>query len=175
MKKFDVKRILGTVIGVVIVVAILFVIDGKAEKELLGTWAYSYTTEYVEDLDVELTEYFEVTEGRYRWYMDREETKASLLKAYDEYFKSQEITEEDVIASGYESIEDCKAQWLEEDLKNIVDDYNEDPGAGSWQINQGTFLFIEDGTSREYKTEYRIEDGNTLYLQTDGLILTKVK
>ena len=61
-----------------------------------------------------------------------------------------------------------------EDLKNIVDDYNEDPGAGTWQINQGTFLFIEDGTSREYKTEYRIED-NTLYLQTDGLILTKVK
>lgn len=81
MKKFDIKRIIGAIVGVVLVVAVLAITDGKAEKELMGTW----------------------------------------------------------------------------------------------QINQGTFLFIEDGTSREYKTDYRIEDGNTLYLQTDGLILTKVK
>lgn len=174
MKRFNLKKTIITIVVFVATIAVLAIVDGKAEKELMGTWAYAYTTEYAEDLDVELTEYFEVTEGRYRWYMDREETKASLLKAYDEYFKSEEITEEDIIKSGYKSIEDCKAQWLEEDLKNIVDDYNEDPGAGTWQINQGTFLFIEDGTSREYKTEYRIED-DTLYLQTDGLILTKVK
>ena len=174
MKRFNLKKTIITIVVFVATIAVLAIVDGKAEKELMGTWAYAYTTEYAEDLDVELTEYFEVTEGRYRWYMDREETKASLLKAYDEYFKSEEINEEDIIKSGYKSIEDCKAQWLEEDLKNIVDDYNEDPGAGTWQINQGTFLFIEDGTSREYKTEYRIED-DTLYLQTDGLILTKVK
>lgn len=174
MKRFNLKKTIITIVVFVATIAVLAIVDGKAEKELMGTWAYAYTTEYAEDLDVELTEYFEVTEGRYRWYMDREETKASLLKAYDEYFKSEEITEEDIIKSGYKSIEDCKAQWLEEDLKNIVDDYNEDLGAGTWQINQGTFLFIEDGTSREYKTEYRIED-DTLYLQTDGLILTKVK
>ena len=174
MKRFNLKKTIITIVVFVATIAVLAIVDGKAEKELMGTWAYAYTTEYAEDLDVELTEYFEVTEGRYRWYMDREETKASLLKAYDEYFKSEEINEEDIIKSGYKSIEDCKAQWLEEDLKNIVDDYNEDPGSGTWQINQGTFLFIEDGTSREYKTEYRIED-DTLYLQTDGLILTKVK
>ena len=137
--------------------------------------AYTYDVEYEEGVDVELTEFLEFTEGEYRWYMDRETTKTALLKTYDEYFEEYEITEEDIIEAGYKSFEDCKTQWLEEDLEYIVDDYNEEEGGkGTWQINQGEFTFIEEGTSAEFITDYKIEDGK-LYLQTDGLVLTKVK
>lgn len=175
MKKFNVKRLIVYVVAFIVVIAVFAIIDGNTKKDLMGTWAYTYTVEYDEDMDVEITEYFELTDGRYRWYIDREETKNSLLKAYDEYFKTKEITEEDVIEAGFKSIEDCKQSWLEEDLKYLVDDYNEaDGGVGTWKIDRGTFLFIEDGTSTEYKTEYRIED-DTLYLQTDGIVLTRVK
>ncbi|MBE6803746.1 MAG: hypothetical protein IJA43_04675 [Clostridia bacterium] len=175
MKKFDVKRLIGTIVGVVLVVAVLAIVDGNAEKKLLGTWAYTYDVEYEEGVDVELTEFLEFTEGEYRWYMDRETTKTALLKTYDEYFEEYEVTEEDVIAAGYKSFEDCKTQWLEEDLEYIVDDYNEEEGGkGTWQINRGEFTFIEEGTSAEFITDYKIEDGK-LYLQTDGLVLTKVK
>lgn len=175
MKNVNVKKIIGAIIGVILVVAVLAITDGSAEKDLIGTWAYTYEFEYYEGTELEVTEYLEFADGTYRWYMDRETTKTALLKNYEEYFTLNEITEEDVIASGYESIEDCKAQWLEEDLKALVDDYNEEEGgAGTWQINRGTFLFIENGTSTEYKTDYRLED-DTLYLQTDGITLTKVK
>ncbi len=175
MKKFDIKRIIGFVVGVILVVTILAITDNSTKKDLLGTWAYTYTVEYDEDLDVELTEYFELTDGQYRWYMDREVTKTALLKAYDEYFKEQEITEEDIIDAGYKSIGDCKQQWLEDDLEDIVDDYNNaDGGVGTWDINQGDFTFIENGTSAEFITKYKLE-GDTLYLQTDGIVLTRVK
>lgn len=175
MKKFDIKRIIGTIVGVVLVVAVLAITDGSTKKDLMGTWAYTYTVEYDEDMDVELTEYFELTDGKYRWYMDREVTKTALLKAYDTYFQEQEITEEDVIKAGYKSIDDCKQQWLETDLEDIVDDYNEaEGGTGTWDINQGDFTFIEDGTSAESITNYRLE-GDKLYLQTDGIVLTRVK
>lgn len=175
MRRFDIKRILGTIIGVVLVVAVLAITDGNTKKDLLGTWSYSYTIEYDEDLDVELTEFFELTDGKYRWYMDRDVTKTALLKAYDDYIKEQQITEEDIIKAGYESIDDCKQQWLETDLKDIVDDYNEsEGGTGTWDINQGDFTFIEDGTAAESITNYRLE-GDKLYLQTDGIVLTRVK
>lgn len=169
------KKIIIYVVGVLLVVAVLAIVDGSKEKDLIGTWAYTYEFEYYEGVNLEVTEYLEFEDGTYRWYMDRETTKEALLKNYDEYFALNEITEEDVIALGFKSIEDCKAQWLEEDLIDLVDDYNEgEGGAGTWQINQGTFLFIENGTSTEYKTDYRLDD-NTLYLQTDGITLIKVQ
>lgn len=175
MKKFDVKRLVFSIVGVILVVAVLAIVDGQAEKDLIGTWAYTYEVEYEKGVDIELTEYLEFKEGTYRWYMDRETTKTALLKTYDVYFTEYEITEEDIIEAGYKSFDDCKTQWLEEDLEYIVDDYNNgDGGAGTWQVNRGEFTFIEEGTSAEFITDYKIEN-DTLYLQTDGIVLTKVK
>ena len=51
---------------------------------------------------------------------------------------------------------------------------NAEGGVGTWDINQGDFTFIENGTSAEFITKYKLE-GDTLYLQTDGIVLTRVK
>lgn len=178
MKKKNTKRlIIKIVLGIILIgliVAIWFVANGKEEKALVGIWSRTYEKQYDQNLTFELTERLVLTEGRYRWALDEEKTTAALLDMYDIYLNVTNFNEEHYKAGGYDSAEDFKQSCVKEDIKNLKTYYLEDAGAGEWRAEDGVFYFLEDGKTAENKIEYRLE-GNTLYLDTDGIELTKVQ
>lgn len=174
-KKFANSGWLKIVIYVVVAIVaavIISTVDGNTTDKLIGTWEYSQQIEYDDGYSFGVTENMVLTEGEYYQEINEEKTKASMMDMYDEIIVDEGITEEDVLLSGYASMQAFKEAMFEADYQGLLEIYEENKG--TWRIEKGEFIFKEAGTTEEFRTVYEI-DGDTLRLITDGITLTRVK
>ncbi len=170
--KVDWSRFIGGAIALILIGVGISIFDSNKADKLIGTWAYTYEIEFSDGYRFDLTENLVITEGHYAWEIDEEKTKEAMMSMYDEIIIDKGLTVDDIVASGYESVQDMKEKIVDEDYIAIEEHIGED--SGTWRIEKGKFIFMRTGSAQEFTTDYEL-DGDTLMLIQDDITLTKVK